>query len=62
MNLKTFLTRICSRAGVIFKGRQCTKELIGRLWMRRTLAGRRMKGEGSVWNLGEWRNKIDNEE
>lgn len=56
MNLKTFLTRICSRAGVIFKGRQCTKELIGRLWMRRTLAGRRMKGEGSVWNLGEWRN------
>lgn len=28
MNLKKFLIRICSRAGVILKGRQCIKEPI----------------------------------
>lgn len=26
MNLKKFLLRLCDRAGVILKGRQCTKE------------------------------------
>lgn len=29
MNLKKFLIRICDRAGVILKERQCTKELTG---------------------------------
>lgn len=44
MNFKKFLIRICARAGVILKGRQCTKKLTSIVGEE----GRRMKGKESA--------------